>query len=785
LQCAKIPPKDGLSEEATYNAILSLDNLTSRSKKITKYSKEEAKTVDSTPKDLTLPEEKFIETARYYIAEYPSGKNAGDIMFRAGVIYYQKNQFEKANEEFRKLIKERPQHKTAQTAAHLVLDMYNIRKDYPGLTEQAQAFFQQANLGDAKFKAEMKQIMGEVDFKQIEGLEKEDKWNEAGEAYFRFFQNNPKADLAEKALYNAFVSFDKSGNTVKSSEMARVFVAKYPKSDYSAKMILHLAKAAEKHFDFEQAQRFFLDYSERFPKEKEAKKALYNAAVFSELLEKNKEAQSLYERYLKEGATSDDERRAIQVSLSKIYRKEGNWEKVKAIYRQLANESKSQEERLRVLAELTRIYERAGKEKEKQDLVKELRSKMDPKSKSSLGLASFYVAEAQFNSLKNQRESYQKIKLRFPPDVFVATLKKKQKALAKLASSYDDVVEFGVPDWGVAALFEKGEAYQELVSAFRAVTIPKSYKAEERTELESALKAIDEKDIVPIEKAGKEIWEACAKRASEFKVVNTYAEKCRAKTGNSETLGLFPKGKYWSYSFLSEKELKNSPQTAPSMDDKDEYLTYLGQLAEKKEPKLEGLLKAYLYRYPEEKRAVFLLAVEYLRTKRKELANYFFNQLEKDPKFEWRSWIQNNLGVLAWQEKNRYQAQDFFEKATDQKPATPYAALNLGILYLEGYGFKDSVSLFEKAASSLPQNEEAALGLGLSLEGVGRFEEAGKAYQRYTSENPNATQILFNYAVLLGNRLKQREQAAQIMLRYIQRGGKESGRAHEIIKSWR
>jgi len=787
LMAAKLSPKDGLSEEATYNAILSLDNLTSRSKKITKYSKEEAKSVDTTPKDLTVPEEKFIETARYYVKEYPKGKNAGDIMFRIGVIYYQKNQFEKANEEFRLLIKERPTHKTAPTAAHLVLDMYNIRKDYVGLTAQAQAFFQQANLGDGKFKAEMKQIMGEVDFKQIESLEKEDKWNEAGEAYFRFYQNNSKADLAEKALYNSFVSFDKAGNLAQSSEMAKVFVAKYPKSEYCAKMILHLAKAAEKHFDFEQAQRFFLDYSERFPKEKEAKKALYNAAVFSELLEKNKEAQTLYERYLKEGASSEEEQRAIQISLSKIYRKEGNWEKVKTIYRQLANGTKNSEERLKVLAELARIYERAGKDKEKQEIVKEIRSKMDPKKKSTLGLPSFFVAETEFEALRAERESYRKIQLRFPPEVFLATLKKKQKALAKLAGRYDEIVEFGVPDWGVAALFEKGEAYQELVSAFRAVKVPKKYKPEEKAEMESALKAIDEKEMVPVEKAGKEIWDTCAKRAGEFKVVSSYADKCREKAGvGASALGIFPKGKYWSYSLLNETELKKASDSAPALDEKEAYLNYLNQLSARgKDPKLEGLIKQYLYRYPEEKKAVFLLGVEYLRAKKKELASYFFNQLEKDSQFEEKSWIQNNLGMLAWQEKNKYQAQDLFEKAVQDSPSTPYAHLNLGSLYLEGYGFKDSVPLFEKASEALPNNEDAALGWGLALEGTEKYDEARKVYQNFVSENPNATQVLFNYAILLGNRLKQREQAAQIMLRYIQRGGKESARAHEIIKSWR
>lgn len=785
LMAAKIPPKDKMSEEAVYDAILSIEHLTSKNDKITKYTKEEAKKVDTTPKDLTEPEEKFIEIAQTYRDEYPKGSHVGDVVFRVGTIYYQKNHFEKANEVFLGLVKEMPKHRTASTAAHLVLDMYNIRKDYSGLTKQAQAFYEQASLGDAEFKSEMKQIMGEVDFKQIESLEQKNEWADAGDAYFKFYQKNPKSDLAEKALYNAFVSYDKGEKTEKATEMARVFVSKYPKSDYTGKMILNIAKSAERAYDFEQAQRFYAEYAEKFPKEKEARKAVYNAAVFSELLEKNKEALKLFDTYLKEPGVGEDEKRAVRISESKIYRKDGNWDKVKSIYKELAKESKSQDERVKILADLARLLEKAGKTSDKDAVVKEIKAQVDPKRKATLGLASSYLAEIQFNAVKPEREKYQKIKLRFPPDAFVALLKKKQKALLKLANSYDNVVEFGVPEWGVAALFEKGEAYQELAAGFRSVKIPKAYKPEEKTELEAALKAIEEKDIVPVEKAGKEIWETCAKRASEFKVVSSYAEQCREKIGkSSKMVGIFPKARHWSYGpLLSGGKASNEEIDINKPDEAIEKLTAIVSFG--KAGQAEGLIKKFLIRYPEDKRAIFLLASEYLKRGKKELASYFLGQLEKEGSFSWRGLVSNNLGMLALQDKNRIQAIGLFERAASEPPPHPYALVNLGSLYLEGFGFKDALPLFEKAVELDPNNEDAVLGLALALEGAGNVEKAAEVYDRFISENPNATTVLFNYSILLGNSLKKRDQAAQIMLRYIQRGGKESPRAHEIMKNWR
>lgn len=405
MMASGIPPKDKMSEESLYNALLSVEHLTSKNTKITKYTKEEAKKLDTSPKDLTEPEEKFIEIAKVYSQEYPQGPHVADVTFRTGAIYYQKNHFDKANEVFLGIVKNNPKHRTAPTAAHLVLDMYNIRKDYPGLTRQAQLFYEQASLGDAKFKSEMKQIMGEVDFKQIESIEKENKWTEAGDAYFRFYQANPKSELAEKALYNAFVSYDKGENQEKATEMARVFVSKYPKSDNAAKMILTIAKSAEKAYDFEQAQRFYADYADKYPKEKEARKALYNAAVFSELLDKNKESLKLYDEYLKEAGVGQDERRAIRISQSKIYRKEGNWEKVKSIYRELAKEAKNQDEKIKILAELARLLEKAGKTSEKDAIVKEIRSQADGKRRPLLDWQVFTWLKFNLERLKPNEKS--------------------------------------------------------------------------------------------------------------------------------------------------------------------------------------------------------------------------------------------------------------------------------------------------------------------------------------------------------------------------------------------
>lgn len=555
---AQTPPKDKLGDEAVYNALLSLDHLTIKDSKLTKYSKSEQKTMDQKEEEIPEGERKFIEVGEYYLKEYPQGDKVVDVKFRIGSIYYEKFHFDKAQAAFKDIALSHPKHRTATTAAHLVLDIYNIRKDYDGLTSTAVQFAQVKDLGDASFRDELKQIVGEIDFKRIEPLEKDNRWAEAGETYYGYYKKNPSSHLAEKSLYNAYVSYQKSKDNKKAMEVGRLFMAKFPSSTYSEGIMLDIAKLAEKNYDFDQAQKVYMEFQKKFPKSKEAKKALYNAAVFAELLEYNKLSLQLYDEYLKTEKVSNEEKKAITISQAKLYRKEGNWDKVTSIYRKLAKESASESQRVEYLAELGRLYDKAGKKKEKESILNEFRVLYDGKKiAQSGGLAAPFVAEAKFKSIEKQKQTFESIKLRFPPEDLVYLLKRKEKALLKLVDQYDAVISVGVPEWGIAALYEKSQAYASFVVSFRSLQIPKKYKDEERAEVESSLKAIDAKLVAPLDAKSQEVLKLCLTRSAEFNVVSDYVGMCSNKVAKNENdfepRGVLPKPVYWSTRPLAKR----------------------------------------------------------------------------------------------------------------------------------------------------------------------------------------------------------------------------------------
>ncbi len=230
-------------------------------------------------------------------------------------------------------------------------------------------------------------------------------------------------------------------------------------------------------------------------------------------------------------------------------------------------------------------------------------------------------------------------------------------------------------------------------------------------------------------------------------------------------------------------ELEKSP---PALTDKDAYLEYVSLLDAAGKYKVAGeKIHTFIGANPADGRGAFLLAIHFLRLKKGTMAQYLFEKLEKDPKYAWRSLVYNNLGMMALDRSDRYAAMDYFEKATKAQPPLAAPLVNLGALYLQSHSYSDAEKVFYTASQLDRGLEDAIVGRGVALEAMGQFEKAHDVYADYLNKDPQALAVLYNDSILLGKRLNQPQLAAQQMLRYVQKGGKETARAQELIQSWR
>lgn len=235
----------------------------------------------------------------------------------------------------------------------------------------------------------------------------------------------------------------------------------------------------------------------------------------------------------------------------------------------------------------------------------------------------------------------------------------------------------------------------------------------------------------------------------------------------------------------AEERLRQFEGKEPSFEDLDRYLEYLAVLDATGNPRAIKKIKEFIIARPKDKRAAFLMGVHFLRLGKRDFAKYLFGQLENDDAFPWKSLVLNNLGMMALLSLNRDQAVSFFERSTKASPkiAAPFA--NLGALYLQSASYKDAIPLFLEARRIDPDFEDAFVGLAVAFEGQRKFEAAHEVYVEYIESHDRAMTALYNDSIILGNQLKQRERAAEQMLRYIQRGGRETARAHEMMRLWR
>lgn len=790
IEVSKSTPKDKLNDEALYNALLALDQGTAKAGKIERFKPEEQKNMDLTPQEIPEAEQRFIEVAQQYLKDFPKSDRAAEVRYRIAAIHYRYKHFDEALTEFDAMATQNPTAKTSPFCAYLVLDIYNMRKNYEGMETSAEKYAKISNLGDAKFKNDMREVGNEIGFKKIEKFEANKEWDKAGDAYAKSYQTNPKGELAEKSLYNSHVSYTKAENKAKADETAKLFVAKFPKSEFAADFALKTAKAAEDRLEFEQAQQLYEKFQNEHPKHKEARKALFNAALFAELLGEAKEAKELYADYLR-GPTTADERLAIQQSMIGVHKRLKEWSEMEKLFRALIRDAKSAKEKAGYLAELAKQFEIAGQKSERDRVAREISQMYESSAESArkdFGPALEYVAETRFAALRKEKERYEKIELRFPPQDLIYLLKRKQNALKAFVVKLDKVIEVGVPAWGVAALFDKSDTYRHFADAYAGVQIPKKYSEAERKEAEMSLKQIEKEVIDPLKAKGKEFAVGCLDKAREFHVANEYARAC-ATVASLETptpSGILPKAGHYSYRVPLKGVVARWEGKAPEAKDVDNYLAYLASIdTAGRSAEVDKRLRTFIAENPKDFRAQFLFANHCWRIGRREMARFFYSKLEKEEDFPWKALVFNQYGTIALDEKRMNVAMDWYEKAMEAGPNYAPVFVNLGSLYLESGSHRDAEVLFLRASQMDDKWEDVVLGLGGSLEGQAKFQEASKAYADFLSDNSDALQVMYNHALILGNRLNERVKASQVMMQYLQRGGKDTVRAQKILGTWR
>lgn len=501
--------KTKFSDKAAANLILAVEKGVPKDEEL-------AKRVGNSlePVALDARTERFIKAGRWYISRFPNSDKVPQIRFRIGRLYYQSNQFDAATAEFKGIVQNHPRTKYAEYSANLLLDIYNLRKDYAGLEKTGSELLAVPSIASSKAGADIRGVLEKASFKKGQDLEVDKKYGESAAVYEAFAKQNPSSDLASTALFNAGVNYERVGETGKAQAAYQgVLAAKDPSAEkLKPKVRRLLAKVAQDSQRVDEAARMYRQAALDNPGDSLAPNLMFNAALLYQVLGRSDEAVKSYGDFIRMNKKHQENLEAI-FQIAKIHDKAGQRTAAIARYKEyLAGGPANTANAVEANGRLYELFAATGDgetEAYRNRTIAVARrlggdgQKFDPAwpAKAKLG-----ECEQIFAELKA---------IRFPRDAakIKSVLDQKVDLLNRLVKNTAEVIKYNSGEQIVAALNLNGRAYEHLAESLRAAPLPAGLNADEEKQYRAG---VEKQFVEPNLAKSREFYEKAVQRGWEL-----------------------------------------------------------------------------------------------------------------------------------------------------------------------------------------------------------------------------------------------------------------------------
>ncbi|MEK7355224.1 MAG: tetratricopeptide repeat protein, partial [Bdellovibrionota bacterium] len=213
-------------------------------------------------------EKAFQLFADTYVKRNPQGQYAFDLRFKRAFIAYEKERYDEAAPQFRKIgwtdvPSGTPGTDKIQKSQDLYLDILNIKKDYRGIKEAAKILMGKG-LETARSQ-HVEKVYREAYFAEIQQMEEKGDLPGAVDAYKKFALENTQSELAPKAWWNAsqlqFRLGDAQGGANTCYQMPKLF----PKAGNGKECLTQAAQTFEAIARLDLAAKVLLNLAEVEP----------------------------------------------------------------------------------------------------------------------------------------------------------------------------------------------------------------------------------------------------------------------------------------------------------------------------------------------------------------------------------------------------------------------------------------------------------------------------------------------------------------------------------------
>lgn len=505
-------PQSKFLDKAASNLILALEKSVPPDSELQKRI---ANTLE--PQALDPKVERFIKASQWYIAKFPKADKAPEIKFRIGRLYYMHNQFDEATKVFRDIVTIYPKTKYAEYSANLLLDIFNLRKDYAGLEKAGAELLAVQSIANSKVGGEIKSVMEKANFKRGQDLEVEKKYAESAQSFEAFAKSNPRSDLAATAIFNAGVNYERAGMITAAVLMYnQVLGSRDPKMESNKPKVRRLlAKLYQDTGQFEEAARLFKQAAVENPKDPLAPNFIYNTAVLNEALGKTDSAINSYEEFIRMSKKRSETSEALY-SVATLHRKANHISAAIEKYKDYLNSGASNVEKV-----IEAHYWISGLSKRKRQVSEsEAWAKKTIAVQRRLGgdkkSGAKYAAKLKFDDALASFREYKAARISANPAKQKASLDKKIGALGTLNRELAGVIKYDSAEEIVSGLSLLGEANLHMYEAIMAVPLPGGLNAEETKQYKAGVEQMASPFVVK----AKESFKLAVDRGWELEVYN-------------------------------------------------------------------------------------------------------------------------------------------------------------------------------------------------------------------------------------------------------------------------
>ena len=513
-------PTSKFYAKAGENMVLSLERNVPKDEELSKKAGQSVEPLAMDPKV-----EKFVAAGAWYGNKFPQSEKTPEIKFRVGRLYYQHNQFDRAIPVFKDIIQKHPKTKYAEYSANLLLDIYNLKKDYDGLEKIGRELLAVPSLANSPVGAEIRGVLEKTTFTKAKGLEEGKNYGKSAESFEAFAKANPRSELAVTAMFNAAINYEKAGMNNKAIAAHTALIRSPDKGaeKFKPKSRRIIAKLYQDSGQLEEAAVAFEQTAIEAGNDPLAPNLFFNAAIINEALGREKASIKNFEAYIAKSRKAGDKAEA-NYSIATIHRKAGRSSAAINHYKEYINLGGVSQERNVESAywifELSRQIRRKSDSDEWRRKTLGMQARYSPQKK---GVGASYAAKIKFLDAQETYSEFRKINLNN-----LRRLKelsdKKIGFLTKINSQLADIIKYDSPEEIVASLYLLGQANLNMGEAFTSAPVPPELKAPEEV---AQYKAGVQKLADPFFAKAKESLKASVDRGNDFETYTAEYKKAR------------------------------------------------------------------------------------------------------------------------------------------------------------------------------------------------------------------------------------------------------------------